>query len=291
MLNAASCAAPSATPCCDDLAVLADPPASAPATAPDPFDAEALLLNLHASLRVYARPHFFAWTQGLLQRWLRHDVLVCLHPLHPPQPYGVDSYSSRVPDAAVFSHALRGDLTLVPRLVDLWCRNDRLPVEIDLRDDLRDDLCEAGALHHSAWGRALDALGATRLLLHGCHDVDGEPTGLYLFAGQGSTLPASSQDGLQLLVPLLHAAWLRTQLQPPARSAAGPSRGEAVVSPREQEILKWIYLGKNNLEIGLILGISPLTVKNHVQHLLRKLDVVNRAQAVGKALDARILRL
>ena len=36
-------------------------------------------------------------------------------------------------------------------------------------------------------------------------------------------------------------------------------------------------------------GLSPLTVKNHVQKILRKLNVVNRAQAVGKALDLRIL--
>ena len=35
--------------------------------------------------------------------------------------------------------------------------------------------------------------------------------------------------------------------------------------------------------------ISPLTVKNHVQKILRKLNVVNRAQAVGKALELRIL--
>ena len=40
----------------------------------------------------------------------------------------------------------------------------------------------------------------------------------------------------------------------------------------------------------LFLGISPLTVKNHVQKILRKLDVVNRAQAVGKALELRMLK-
>ena len=39
----------------------------------------------------------------------------------------------------------------------------------------------------------------------------------------------------------------------------------------------------------MILGISPLTVKNHVQKILRRLDVLNRAQAVGKALALRIL--
>jgi DNA-binding CsgD family transcriptional regulator len=49
--------------------------------------------------------------------------------------------------------------------------------------------------------------------------------------------------------------------------------------------------GKSNYEIGAILDRSPLTVKNQVQRILRKLDVVNRAQAVGKALELRILKL
>jgi DNA-binding CsgD family transcriptional regulator len=62
-----------------------------------------------------------------------------------------------------------------------------------------------------------------------------------------------------------------------------------VLTPREQEILRWVYLGKSNGEVGAILKISPLTVKNHVQKILRKLNVVNRTQAVGKALDTRIL--
>jgi DNA-binding CsgD family transcriptional regulator len=41
----------------------------------------------------------------------------------------------------------------------------------------------------------------------------------------------------------------------------------------------------------MILKISPLTVKNHVQKILRKLDVLNRTQAVGKALALRVLNI
>ena len=61
-----------------------------------------------------------------------------------------------------------------------------------------------------------------------------------------------------------------------------------MLTVRELDILKWIYLGKSNFEIGAILKISPLTVKNHVQKILRKLNVVNRTQAIGKALELRI---
>ena len=47
-------------------------------------------------------------------------------------------------------------------------------------------------------------------------------------------------------------------------------------------------IGKT-IEIGMILEISPLTVKNHVQKTLRKLNVLNRTQAVGRALALRIV--
>jgi len=66
--------------------------------------------------------------------------------------------------------------------------------------------------------------------------------------------------------------------------------GNCTLTERERGILRWVYLGKSNGEIGAILNISSLTVKNHMQKILRKLNVVNRAQAVGKALDARIIR-
>ena len=65
--------------------------------------------------------------------------------------------------------------------------------------------------------------------------------------------------------------------------------GNGEITVRELDILKWIYLGKSNFEIGAILKISPLTVKNHVQKILRKLNVVNRTQAIGKAIELRLL--
>jgi DNA-binding CsgD family transcriptional regulator len=53
--------------------------------------------------------------------------------------------------------------------------------------------------------------------------------------------------------------------------------------------LHWVKNGKTNNEIGQILGISAPTVKNHVQNIMRKLNVNNRAQAVGKSAVLRLL--
>jgi DNA-binding CsgD family transcriptional regulator len=94
----------------------------------------------------------------------------------------------------------------------------------------------------------------------------------------------------ELIVPFLHLAWLRTQIKRP-QAAGPPQRGADLLSTREREILRWVHVGKTNIEIGAILDISPLTVKNHVQRILRKLDVQNRTQAIGKALALGILSL
>lgn len=51
------------------------------------------------------------------------------------------------------------------------------------------------------------------------------------------------------------------------------------LSPRELEILRGIALGESNKLIARHLGIAETTVKIHVQHVLRKLNVVSRVQA------------
>ena len=48
---------------------------------------------------------------------------------------------------------------------------------------------------------------------------------------------------------------------------------------REMQVLRHIALGLSNREIGQSLGISVETVKEHVQNILRKIQVTDRTQA------------
>ncbi len=57
--------------------------------------------------------------------------------------------------------------------------------------------------------------------------------------------------------------------------AAGMSR----LSPRERDILREIARGASNKEIARTLDIAETTVKIHVQHILRKLNLTSRVQA------------
>ena len=51
------------------------------------------------------------------------------------------------------------------------------------------------------------------------------------------------------------------------------------LSAREQDILRGIARGESNKEIARALGIAETTVKIHVQHVLRKLNVSSRVHA------------
>jgi DNA-binding NarL/FixJ family response regulator len=54
---------------------------------------------------------------------------------------------------------------------------------------------------------------------------------------------------------------------------------EVPLTKRESEVLKQLALGLSNKEIAQALNISYETVKEHVQHVLRKLGVSDRTQA------------
>lgn len=57
------------------------------------------------------------------------------------------------------------------------------------------------------------------------------------------------------------------------------------LSPRETEILKRIAKGDSNKHIARALDIAETTVKIHVQHILRKLDLSNRVHAAVYATE------
>lgn len=61
--------------------------------------------------------------------------------------------------------------------------------------------------------------------------------------------------------------------------AGAPSSRLDIMSRRELDILRGIARGQGNKEIARSLGIAETTVKIHVQHILRKLDVNSRVRA------------
>ena len=241
---------------------------------------EALLLNIDVSLRVHTRPQLFSWVQGAMQSLIPHEVLLCGLQESRQTPLRVDSFSTAPVDAAKLNELYQQDVSLVPHLIKLWEENRCQAV-----------LCETDRGPHAggALARELARLGVPHVLAHGTHDASGNMTSFFVFCGRPGTLSAKQAYLADVVVPYLHAAWVRSQVTWPLDRAGTKPAKTGLLTPREQQILQWIYHGKSNIEIGMILDISPLTVKNHVQKILRKLNVVNRTQAIGKSLELRIL--
>ena len=119
--------------------------------------------------------------------------------------------------------------------------------EADLSAALRAGAC--GYLLKTIEGDALSAV--IRRVMRGEHVIADEMTGKLVAAFRGS---------------------------PAADAPATPASPLALLSPRETEILRAVARGASNKEVARELDIAESTVKIHVQHLLRKLDVSSRVQ-------------
>lgn len=118
-----------------------------------------------------------------------------------------------------------------------------------------------------------------------CHFPARSPKPMCL---QGNQRPGSTRTERYLLMtyllPHLHSAYLQTcgGLRQ-ARRTETPS--QPAITTREDSVLHWMVMGKTNWEISQILQISERTVKFHLKNIFRKLNAVNRVQAVTKARD------
>lgn len=83
-----------------------------------------------------------------------------------------------------------------------------------------------------------------------------------------------------------------------ARGETGPGIiGESLqpealrrLSPRERQVLLSLMEGRRNKEIAAALGVSVGTVKTHLRHIFRKLNVSDRTAAVLVTLQPRSIR-
>jgi DNA-binding NarL/FixJ family response regulator len=85
--------------------------------------------------------------------------------------------------------------------------------------------------------------------------------------------------GDALLAPSVTRRLIEAFARRPASAAPAPSR-LASLTRRERDILRLIARGNSNMEIARELVVSEATVKTHVGHLLAKLDLRDRVQAV-----------
>ncbi len=251
---------------------------------------EKLLLVIQTGLRVRLRHHFFNWTQGPVQTLLPHDLLICAVDDGNAQGYRVESFSCYPQPPSRVEALTRRDGSITLRMAQTWKKNGCDPL-------LHDAQLAAGSIAALASEIAAHQLG--NMVAHGICGGNGGASTFFGFCCMRVPIRPQHTFIAELLVPYLHAAWMRVQQQentllerPLATQTVSPAQSAAarLLTARELEVLHWVSEGKSNMEIGLILGISGLTVKNHVQNILRKLKVHNRTQAVSKCMSLNLLQ-
>jgi two-component system nitrate/nitrite response regulator NarL len=68
-----------------------------------------------------------------------------------------------------------------------------------------------------------------------------------------------------------------------AGSVEGDGAGSSAVSNREREIVRGVIKGASNKDIGVELGLSEQTIKNHLRRIFWKFGVTNRVELAVKA--------
>ncbi|MEM9085780.1 MAG: response regulator transcription factor [Pseudomonadota bacterium] len=94
--------------------------------------------------------------------------------------------------------------------------------------------------------------------------------------------PVSAAAAVYLLDRLRH---------PPKIEVEQIANEDAGLTPREVELLQLFAKGESYKEAARILGISPLTVGNHVKSIYRKLAVHSRGEAVYEAMKTGQLKI
>jgi DNA-binding NarL/FixJ family response regulator len=96
-------------------------------------------------------------------------------------------------------------------------------------------------------------------------------------------------SGESLFAPSVLERLVTHYVRRPPAGAAVPRGQLAELSERETEVLKLVGRGLSNAEIAGELVISQATVKTHVRHVLQKLGLRDRVQAVALAYEAGLL--
>lgn len=141
-------------------------------------------------------------------------------------------------------------------------------------------------------GDGLNALGRMKLdypdlpiVLYSAYDNPTYIARAVALGASGYVLKSATRERLHealLTAASGESAWTREELRRVTGALATPRLSQDIEVPltqRESEVLRQMALGLTNKEIAKMLGISYETVKEHVQHILRKIGVSDRTQA------------
>ncbi len=246
-------------------------------------DRDQLLDVIQKSMAIRKHIDFFLWLQQEVRYFLPHDVLIAAWGDFARGPISYDIASS-IPGIRTQT-IIDGSYIdpLITGLYEKWIGYGQQGYELRNVDVF--SMPGGQSLLQSSIG---ELASMRSVVVHGIHDRRSNDDCLFVFLDQSPAVQLD-QTVLGLLLPHIDAALRRVESlqpsEPPPLPAPVISISKHVandISFREEEIMTWVGQGKSNEEIGMILGISPNTVKNHLKKIFQKLNVSTRAQAVAK---------
>jgi DNA-binding CsgD family transcriptional regulator len=249
---------------------------------------DAFLRAAEAAHQVGSPQQLFVWLRLHFYRFLPHDLALLRVDMGRQ-----GGWQTHVLNCVPLPKALEAELSdstsrLWAALAEAWSSAGEHAVWVSLREPPFAALAPALQLSESGFDHAL--VHALRGL--GGH---GEEV-LVAFLRQGADdLPAeSARCALDLWMPYLRFAMSRVYGVGPGVAdgrprGRGDGHGAKPLTDRELQVLAAVREAKANAQIAVMLGISPLTVKNHLRSIQKKLGARNRAHAVAEAMSRRLI--
>lgn len=230
---------------------------------------------MHESMQIKQHVQLFMWLQGNLQNLLPHDALLLAYGDLPNRKLHYEVISS--------AGRLRGDApahsdveALIGALFERWQQYGRNVCSLEIPSGITLDSASQSKLHQTL--RSMRSI-----MVQGIRDERAGIDVLYVLLRRWDGFSNEDRHMFDILLP--HIDYAARRVTDSSEPAGKPLKGATeinILSDRENEILHWVGNGKTNYEIGMILGISQFTVKNHLQRIFRKIDVSNRAQAISR---------
>jgi two-component system, NarL family, response regulator len=106
---------------------------------------------------------------------------------------------------------------------------------------------------------------------------------------QGYLLKSTPQAEIVTAIQAVHSG--RHHIPPRIAARLAERMVRSALTQRELEILEMVVRGLTNKQIGNALGISENTARNHINSVIRKLDVSGRTEAATAAIQQGLVRM
>lgn len=251
----------------------------------EPTEQARLVNVIGALIHIHTPKQFQRWTQTALQSILPHGMLMCgIGRTNGPSVQVINHIGVNFP-LAYIEEIKQPDGGVLSPIMERWLKENK-PQLFDPAQSMRGS--------NPRWMANFNKYGLRNIAAHGVNCISEPVFSYFSFSRIPKQLGPRHAHLLELLVPHMHLALARALLSkgspqghPLPKKPDGLS--PVALTPREKEVLHWLREGKTNWEIGRILTVGDETVKSHVQKVLAKLKVNNRAQAVAKAMALGVI--